>query len=113
MRNKRRGGAWRGAVAALLIAAAVWGMGGSVMAASAEQTVIPIGKAVGIKLFSDGVLVVGFSEIPTEQGQVQPARDCGLQAGDVITHINSEEVDTIEQVQSLLQPLEGDRMSIR
>ncbi|MCD7927836.1 MAG: SpoIVB peptidase [Oscillospiraceae bacterium] len=113
MRNKRRGGAWRGAVATLLIAAAVWGMGGSVMAASAEQAVIPIGKAVGIKLFSDGVLVVGFSEIPTEQGQVQPARDCGLQAGDVITHINSEEVDTIEQVQSLLQALEGDRMSIR
>lgn len=112
MREKRCGG-WRGAVAALCVAAVLLGMGGSVMAASAERTVIPIGRAVGIKLFSDGVLVVGFSEISTEDGQVQPARDCGLQTGDVITHINSEEVDTIEQVQALLQTLEGDRMSIR
>lgn len=112
MREKRRGG-WRGALAALCAAAVLLGMGGSAMAASVERTVIPIGKAVGIKLFSDGVLVVGFSEIPTEAGQAQPAKDCGLQTGDVITHINSEEVDTIEQVQALLQDLEGERMSIR
>lgn len=114
MREERRGGrAWRRAVTALLIVGLLWGMGGSVMAASAERTVIPIGKAVGIKLFSDGVLVVGFSEIPTEEGQAAPAKDCGLRTGDVITHINSEEVDTIEQVQSLLQEIEGGQMSIR
>jgi stage IV sporulation protein B len=68
---------------------------------------------VGIKLFSDGVLVVGLSEIPTDGGQAAPAKECGLREGDIITHINSQEVDTIEQVQSLLQDLEGDQMSIR
>ncbi len=83
------------------------------MAASGVRTVIPVGRAVGIKLFSDGVLVVGFSEIPTETGAAAPAKSCGLKAGDIITHINSEEVDTIEQVQTLLQDLEGDKMSIR
>ena len=83
------------------------------MAATTVHTVIPVGRAVGIKLFSDGVLVVGFSAIPTDGGNVAPAKECGLREGDIITHINSEEVDTIEQVQSLLQGLEGDRMSIR
>lgn len=83
------------------------------MAASDVRTVIPMGQPVGIKLFSDGVLVVGFSEILTENGQAVPAKDCGLREGDIITHINSEEVDTIEQVQSLLQELEDDQMSIR
>lgn len=83
------------------------------MAASDARTVIPMGRAVGIKLFSDGVLVVGLSELPTDAGKAAPAKDCGLKEGDIITHINSEEVDTIEQVQSLLQDLEGDRMSIR
>ena len=83
------------------------------MAAQRVQTVIPVGRAVGIKLFSDGVLVVGFSAIPTDGGDVLPAKECGLREGDIITHINSQEVDTIEQVQSLLQGLEGDKMSIR
>ena len=35
----------------------------------AVRTVIPLGRAVGIKLFSDGVLVVGLSEIPTQTGR--------------------------------------------
>ncbi|WP_186566294.1 SpoIVB peptidase [Lawsonibacter celer] len=77
------------------------------------RTVVPLGRAVGIKLFSDGVMVVGFSEIATEGGASVPARDCGLKAGDIITHINSSEVDTIEQVQQVLQEVGGDKMSIR
>ncbi len=83
------------------------------MAAETVRTVVPVGRAVGIKLFSDGVLVVGFSAIPTQTGSEVPAKTCGLREGDIITHINSHEVDTIEQVQSLLQELEGDKMSIR
>lgn len=76
-------------------------------------TVVPVGRAVGIKLFSDGVVVVGTSEIDTQNGLVNPAKDCGLKEGDVITHINSTEVDTIEEVSALLQQLEGQSMRIR
>ena len=66
------------------------------------KTVIPLGKAVGIKLFSDGVLVVGLSSVETAAGSCSPGRDCGLKEGDVITHINGDEVDTIEQVQAVV-----------
>ena len=68
---------------------------------------------MGIKLFSDGVVVVGTSDIATDGGNVNPAKACGLREGDIITHINSTEVDTIEEVSSLLQELEGKTMSIR
>jgi stage IV sporulation protein B len=78
-----------------------------------ERMVVPLGRAVGIKMFSDGVLVVGLSEITGEAGSCAPAKDSGLRQGDIITHINDTQVDTIEQVQSVLQGLEGDRMSIR
>lgn len=79
-------------------------------AGAADVTeVIPLGRAVGIKLFSDGVLVVGTSHI---DGQ-DPARACGLKEGDIITHINSEEVDTIEEVRALLQTIGDQPMSIR
>lgn len=86
--------------AAMLEAPSQWVMHTS--SAVEGKTVIPIGKAVGIKLFSDGVLVVGLSPVETEQGSCYPGRDCGLKEGDVITHINGEEVDTIEQVQAVV-----------
>lgn len=77
------------------------------------RMVVPVGRAVGIKLFSDGVMVVGFSQIPAAGGNVVPARTCGLREGDVITHINAAEVDTIEEVQEELARIGGEEMSIR
>ena len=81
--------------------------------AASARTVIPLGKAVGIKLFSDGVLVVGLSPVETEDGASYPGRDCGLKAGDVITHINGGEVDTIEQVQALVARCEDEPLTIQ
>ena len=87
---------WRAAVrrgAGLLLAAVLtaWPLAANASAA----TVVPVGRAVGIKLFSDGVVVVGTSDIATDGGNVNPAKACGLREGDIITHINSTEVDTI------------------
>ena len=99
------------ALAAVLVVAA---LAPAVTARAAEaRTVLPLGRAVGIKLFSDGVMVVGFSEVSGETGSSAPARDCGLREGDIITHINREEVDSIEEVQSVLQSVGGAPMSIR
>jgi len=80
---------------------------------SKEHYVYPMGKTVGIKLFSEGVLVIGISEIRTDQGNASPAKACGLQEGDIITHINSQEVNSIEAVQAVLQTLAGKEMSVR
>ncbi len=80
---------------------------------AAARSVIPLGKAVGIKLFSDGVLVVGLSPVETEGGASYPGRDCGLKAGDVITHINGGEVDTIEEVQALVKECEDEPLTIQ
>jgi len=101
--------ALRTAVVLLVVLVLLW----PVAARASAATVIPVGRAVGIKLFSDGVVVVGTSEIVTETGVVNPAKECGLKEGDIITHINSTEVDTIEEVSALLQKLEGECMSIQ
>ena len=79
---------------------------------SAPRSVIPLGRAVGIKLFAPGVLVVGLSDITTDQGLASPAQACGLQEGDVITHINDAQVSSIEEVQTILQDLEGQEMEL-
>ena len=82
-------------------------------AGSNGRYVCPIGRTVGIKLFSEGVLVIGLSDIKTEDGSSSPARACGLREGDIITHINGEEVNSIEEVQAQLQALSGDSMRLR
>ena len=104
-RRIRRPAAWLLAVllTGVLCCQAVW---------ADQRTLIPVGKAVGIKLFAQGVLVVGLSDITTQEGPVSPARACGLQAGDVITHINDDPVNSIEQVQTVLQDLEGGEMEL-
>ena len=102
------------ALALALAAALVLAVSPPAAAVTRQQDmVVPMGRAVGIKLFSDGVVVVGLSDISTETGDVNPARACGLKEGDIITHINSEEVDSIEEVRSLLQESEGEAMHIR
>ena len=119
MRSEKRKTAWRtvlGAALSFLCMAAVCSRDGTqaadlahlrelpaVQTASAGRMVVPLGRAVGIKLFSDGVLVVGMSELETGQGMVSPGKACGLKTGDVITHVNGKEVDTIEEVQDILK----------
>ena len=58
-------------------------------------------------------MVVGLADVETGAGSDNPARRCGLREGDIITHINREEVDSIEEVRSILQDLSGESMSIR
>ena len=76
------------------------------MAGAAEVTsggtdsarmLVPVGHTVGIKLFSRGVLVVKLSDGGT------PAKECGLQTGDVIVKCGGVTVSSTEQFQSLLQ----------
>lgn len=124
MKEWKNGRPWAAAARAALVMvlASACVLAGSAQAAEAVpdsgpaeggRMVVPLGRTVGIKLFSDGVMVVGLSEVDTGAGRSAPARDCGLQAGDIITHINSEEVDTIEDVQQVLAQVGGEKMSIR
>lgn len=96
-----------------MIAGSAANKGGESTMENKVHYVYPMGKTVGIKLFSEGVLVVGLSDIKTDSGSTSPAKTCGLQEGDIITHINSEEVNSIEKVQAVLQDLHGEAMSVR
>ena len=62
-----------------------------------------MGHTIGIKLFAEGVVVIGLAEVKTAQGTVTPAAACGLRVGDVIEEANGAEVASSEQFAALLQ----------
>ena len=100
-----------------LLPAPVRAEGGSAVSAFSAQAqpqqLVPVGQAVGIKLFSDGVLVVGLSSVETQNGPKEPGKACGLKTGDLITHINGQDVNTVEQVQTVLAQQPGQPLTIR
>ncbi len=65
-----------------------------------RETLIPCGLPFGVKLYTDGVMVVGMSDVETERGSANPSRNAGIQIGDIITKINGETVTTNEQVKA-------------
>ncbi|MDD3692998.1 MAG: SpoIVB peptidase [Oscillospiraceae bacterium] len=74
-------------------------------------TVIPCGVPFGIKMYTDGVLVVGMSDIDTSNGPKNPAKAAGMKIGDVLVKINGIPVNTIEQVSSLIEKNGGKTMN--
>ena len=72
-------------------------------AASEPRMLVPVGRTVGLKLFSDGVVVIGLSEVETPQGTRAPGVACGLKVGDVIEEANGTDVESSEQFSAILQ----------
>ena len=64
-----------------------------------EQMLAPGGMAFGIKMFTQGVMVVGLTDIETNMGSSNPAKQAGIELGDIILKIDGEQVDTNEDVQ--------------
>ncbi|NLL52993.1 MAG: SpoIVB peptidase [Peptococcaceae bacterium] len=53
---------------------------------------IPGGQSIGVTLQTKGVLVVGYAPVIDEQGkEVYPAKDSGVQTGDIILKINGKQ----------------------
>ena len=64
----------------------------------------PGGTSVGIKLSTEGVLVVGFSDVETRGGtESSPAKIAGLQLGDVLLKVNGKEIQGAKQLGLLIK----------
>lgn len=68
-----------------------------------EKIVTVCGSPFGVKMFTDGVMVVGFSRIETTDGVCCPAADSGFLKGDVIKSVNGQKVSSNEEVASHIE----------
>lgn len=62
-----------------------------------------LGMPFGVKLYTDGVLIVNITEFDTLSGTACPAKECGLKKGDYILTVNGEKVYSNNDVERLLQ----------
>lgn len=74
-----------------------------------ETTVIPLGNLVGLKLYTNGVLVVGKSEI---NGQ-KPYANTGIEEGDIIVEINQKEITCTSDLIETVNDSNGEELKIK
>ena len=73
----------------------------------------PLGSAFGIKLYTDGVLIVRTDTVAGANGAVSPAQQAGIRAGDRILTINGTRVQTNAQTAALLAQSGGKAVTLR
>lgn len=77
-----------------------------------RRYVVPSGESFGIKLYTDGVIVVGISTVDGENGTQNPASDVGIRVGDIIEEVNGVKVNTTEEMQDKIANCNGEALSI-
>ena len=75
----------------------------------ANTTVIPLGNSVGLKLYTNGVLVVGMTEIEGEK----PYENSGIEEGDMIVEINEEEITCTSELVNSVNNSNGETLNVK
>lgn len=73
---------------------------------------IPGGHSIGVLLRTEGVMVIGFSPVLDNKNEPSfPARDAGIELGDMIIEVNGQKVATDDRVKEIVgawQPEDAD-----
>lgn len=78
-----------------------------------SQMLIPSGEPFGIKLTMDGVMVVGIGEVYSKENlHSSPAKDSGIQKGDIIVSMNGTEVENNQELQQIISESDGNSIQI-
>lgn len=72
-----------------------------------HQKVYVSGESFGIKLYTDGVIVVGTQSVDLGSKKVNPAENAGIEVGDIIISINNMNVFTSDDVEKILNDNNG------
>lgn len=74
-----------------------------------KTSVIPLGKAIGMKMYTEGVLVVGMSEIEGKK----PYENSGIETGDKIIEINNQEINNTDELIACVNSSKGEAVEIK
>ena len=75
--------------------------------------VVPVGKIIGLKLYTNGVLIVGMSEIENINNKLEKSfENADIKEGDTIIKINENEIDNIESLKKIVNESKGNDIAL-
>lgn len=77
------------------------------------QKLIPGGMPFGVKVYSDGVSISGFTDTKDISRSKNPAICSGLRTGDIITEIDGRKISTPEDLIKITQNSSGSLMKLK
>ncbi len=77
-----------------------------------RKTVTLGGEPFGIRLYTDGLVVAQTSDVPTPQGNKNPANEAGICSGDIVTSVDGTQLRTNEQLMDIVEKSGGGSISI-
>lgn len=78
-----------------------------------KTDVLILGNPFGIKIYTDGVMVVDLDFVITENGKVSPGKKAGVKEGDLIISINGVKVFSNEDVASIIENSNGKELTFK
>ncbi len=78
-----------------------------------DKEVIVGGCLFGVKLYTDGIPVVGLEGFETQSGRVSPAKDAGIKIKDVIKEINGKVMKNSSSVTEAVGSSNGKILSVK
>lgn len=70
------------------------------------------GDIFGIKLYTNGVIVVSTDTIETDEGSVNPAKEADLRIGDIIISVNGTDIQSVKHLSSIIQESNGEYVNM-
>lgn len=68
------------------------------------------GYPIGLKLYADGVIIVGTEIVDSSNGNVNPAEKAGLKIGDIIKKVNGKKVAKNSDVSDIIEKSAGEEI---
>lgn len=79
-----------------------------------QLKVIPTGNLIGLKLYTNGVLVIGTTEIKSINNEIEkPYETTNIKEGDIILELNNQEVDSSKTLQTIVNNSQGEKIEIK
>jgi stage IV sporulation protein B len=73
-----------------------------------ERLIIAAGVPFGVRLHTDGVIIVNLTRVGSGEGAKSPARDAGLCKGDVIISVNGENINSAKKLCDIVEKNGGE-----
>ena len=78
-----------------------------------RESVILCAAPIGVRIYTEGIVVAETTEVASPAGSIDPGKECGLHAGDVILETDGKKLESVEQLINAVTESDGKKMKLK